>query len=160
MEGLRNAIDFVAMKYLAKPDRFRTRVEAVSGEVTMLDPATTEPYMADMSSLVQHMLAVETDPAIRHGLRTLLARLQDAVFAECHSTNWTDLGGLSIFLPPADFPWMSYYTGEEDIELDFTNDTHWDDLTHLLIDEPAALEARAENQMGHIRNGTVFRFPD
>ena len=160
MEGLKDAIDFVAMQYLAKPDTFRIRVEAVSGEVTMLDPATTDPYMADLNSLVRHMLIVETDRVIRHGLQILSARLRDAVFAECYSTNWTDLGGLSIFFPPGGFPWMSYYVGEEDIELDFANDTHWDELTRLLIDEPAILEPGAESQMCYIRNGTVRRFPD
>jgi hypothetical protein len=160
MDRLKDAIDYVAIKYLAKPETFRIRAEAVSGEVTMLDPATTDPYMADLNSLVRHMLDVETDPAIRKGLQMILVRLQDAVFAECHSTNWTDLGGLSIFFPPGDFPWMSYYVGDEDIKLDFVNDTRWDELTRLLIDEPATLGPGGENQMCLIQNGAVCRFPD
>jgi len=96
---------------------------------------------------------------MRDGLQMLSVRLRDAVFAECHSTNWTDLGGLSIFFPPPDFPWMSYYVGEEDIELDFTKDTRWDELTRLLIDEAATAEPVAEGSMCFIRNGTVRRFP-
>ncbi len=160
MGGLKNAIDFVAMLYLANPDTFRNRVEAVSGEVAMFDPVTTDRYMADLNSLVRHLLVVETDPGMRIRLQILSTRLQDAVLAECHSTNWTDLGGLSIFFPPSNFPWMSYYVGEEDIELDFANDTHWDELMRLLIDEPATLEHGAESQMCLIRDGTVRRFPD
>lgn len=159
MQALKHAIDDVAMLYLSEPDKFRSRAEAVSGEVTMLDPATTDPYMVDLNSLVRHMLVVETEPAMRIRLQMLLARLQNAVFAECYSTNWTDLGGLSIFFPPSDFPWMSYYVGEEDIELDFAKDTHWDELMRLLIDEPATLEPGAESQMCYIRKGIVHRFP-
>ena len=160
MTGLKDAIDLVAMLYLAKPDTFRTRVEAVSGDVTMLDPVTTDRYMADLNSLVRHMLIVETDPVNKDGLEVLSAQLRNAVIAECHSTNWTDLGGLSIFFPPADFPWMSYYVGEEDIELDFVNDTHWDELTRLLLDETATSRPVPESQMCYIRNGAVRRFTD
>jgi hypothetical protein len=51
-----------------------------------------------------------------------------------------DVGGLSIFLPESDFLWMSYYRGEEDMTLEFTDDTHWDELMELLLDE-ARLQA-------------------
>ena len=53
---------------------------------------------------------------------------------------------------------MSYYLGEEDIQLDFVNDTHWDKLTRVLVSQPAALGPDDLNDLQYIASGGARRF--
>lgn len=152
MDGLKCAIDDVALAYLADTDTFKARVTAVFEDVARL-----AYYAVDLNSLVRQMLAVETNSEIKDKLAMIPERLEAAVIAECHSPNWQGVGGLSIFLPPSDFQWMSYYRGEEDIKLDFVSDTHWDELVEVLIEQPPALKGDDLNELLYLENGRVHR---
>ncbi len=153
MERLRDAIDKVAVAYVKDPSKFRTRIAEVFGDLTRF-----ESYVVDLNSLVSNLLAVETDFAMRWKLTAISRITCEAMIAECHSPNWGDVGGLSIFLPPNDFQWMSYYLGGEDIELDFVKDTRWGELASLLVEGAAAQGLVTESRPPYLQDGNVRRF--
>jgi hypothetical protein len=139
IEPLAGAIDEVAMAYLEAPDTFRVRVAATRGSVRKF-----EYYVADLVDLARKLLAVETDETIRGKLEAVVSLTQEAILARRQAPNLDDTGGLSIFLPESDFQWMSYYRGEEDIELEFVSDTHWDELMEFLVGESTELTATSK----------------
>jgi hypothetical protein len=155
IDALAGAIDDLALAYLAAPDTFRARIAAMSDDVRKF-----EDHVADLNSLVHHLLAVEKDAGIIDKLKRIPTCNHDAVIAECHAPNLLDVGGLSIFLPESDFEWMSYYRGEEDMMLEFVSDTHWDELMELLIEQPQEPGRNSGSQLLLMRSGTVSRFLD
>ncbi len=153
IEELKSAIDSIASGYLGRPDTFTARIAAVCHSITRFTN-----YVVDVNSLVQHLLTVETDPWMREKLEMIPSCLQEAVIAECHSANWNDVTGLNIFLPDIDFQYISYYLGEEDMTLDFAQDTQWDELMCHLVEQVPGVRTGGDNELLFVRDGTVFRF--
>lgn len=153
VEQLKSAIDSVALGYLEHPDTFTARIAAVCNSITRFTN-----YVVDANSLVQHLLTVETDPWMREKLEMIPSCLQEAVIAECHSANWKDVTGLNIFLPDSDFLYLSYYLGEEDMTLDFVQDTQWGELMCHLVDQAPGARTGGGNELLLFRNGAAFRF--
>ncbi len=132
---LRRAIDDLATAYLADTTAFEAIVDLNYDDLfTFGAEAGSGDFLVDIKSLSQRLLLTETDNNIRSLLQAVPDRLGEAVFAECHFDTFDGVGGLSIFLPQSDFQWLSYYTGGQDMTLDFARDTSWDELVSVLIE--------------------------
>ena len=80
-------------------------------------------YLIDIYDFITHYQEIETDQTIQYMLNSMKTNITNAIIAECHGTNQTGSHGLSLFYSSNDM--LSTYA---EYDLDFTTDTHWDDL--------------------------------
>jgi len=136
MDALRDAIDSMALAYLADPARLMTLLESVRKKIIYFDNTS----ITDLNSLLVCLHKEETDVAMRARLENVMQSLADAVIAEIHLPKYKDIGGLTIFLPDeATADILAYYVHEM-FGLDFVEDSHWDELLFALF--PAAGDMR------------------
>lgn len=82
-------------------------------------------YLLDIYDFVDNYLEIETNQLIREVLSNIKTNLSKTVIAECHGENQNGSHGLSIFYSSKYL--ISLYA---DYGLDFTQDTHWDELLY------------------------------
>jgi hypothetical protein len=82
-----------------------------------------DSYLLDIYDFVDKYLEIETNQYITQILTNINKNLSEAIIAEAHGESQLGSNGLSIFYSTRDM--ISFYA---DIDLDFSRDTHWDDL--------------------------------
>jgi hypothetical protein len=81
--------------------------------------------LIDIYDLADNYLEIETNHTIRQILINMKIKLSETVIAEYHGKTQNRSHGLSIFYSTSDL--ITLYTN---YELDFTKDTHWDELLY------------------------------
>jgi hypothetical protein len=122
---LKEAIQAVASEYYSDTDKFGSHMNFIVGNCTIFSDR-----FADVYDVAEKLLLVEEDEETRTKLENVKLRLRDAVITQCHGSEWPNAHGLTIYLPnlfEVDFHWG--YPLEE-IGLDFTLETYWDDLLY------------------------------
>lgn len=79
--------------------------------------------LLDFTDFINHYIAIETDETILRLLENIQINLSRSIIAECHGPAEHNSHGLSVFYSSKDM--LSIYA---DYGLDFTQDTHWDEL--------------------------------
>jgi hypothetical protein len=140
VQPLAGALDELARAYLQHPDAFEAMIDSHREEFATYPCyfPEDEPYLVDIGNLARQLLLIEADANMRSKLRSVQERLAEAVVAECHHESHGDVSGLTVFLPPSDYERLSYYQGQEDLTLQFAEDTKWDELMSVLIESPPA----------------------
>jgi len=82
-----------------------------------------DSYLLDIFDFADNYLAIETNQTIRGILSSIQTNVSETVIAECHGDMQHGSHGLSIFYSSKDL--ISLYI---EYGLDFTRDTHWDEL--------------------------------
>jgi hypothetical protein len=125
---LKDAVEAVALVYLGAPDVFRSYIEDVYSTVSKFN----NRYL-DLYDLAEKLLMVEVD----EGRRTMLEHMKqyplDAIIAECHGTSLPNVHGLTIYCPDKSQVSFDYRYMSRSYSLDFSNDTHWDELLQSYI---------------------------
>jgi len=85
-----------------------------------------ESCLIDVYDFVEKYREIETDENIVQILSNIQSNVSQALIAECHGDDQTGSHGLSIFYSSRDM--ISAYAH---YNLDFTKDTHWDDLLDM-----------------------------
>jgi hypothetical protein len=80
-------------------------------------------FLIDLYDFIEHYLGMETDPDVIHILNKVKTNFSQALIAECHGEKQDGSYGLSLFYSSKDL--ISMYAN---YDLDFTADTHWDEL--------------------------------
>jgi len=86
-------------------------------------------HLLDIYDFADNYLEIETNQTICKILSNIKTNLSETVIAECHGETQSDSHGLSIFYSSSNWGGLpgsiSVYTNSA---LDFTRDTHWDEL--------------------------------
>lgn len=130
--SLAGALDSIALDYLQDPVRLRSCMDEVGADVDCF--YSQHP---DVFDLADEVLRVEEADTTRALLETIRARVLDAVIAECHGETWPGARGLSVYFPFESHSGSSDLYGSETSGLDFTADTHWDELLKAYPYPPA-----------------------
>lgn len=85
-------------------------------------------YSIDIYDLAEKFLTAETVAQTRATLYEVQECLENTVIAECHGEFVEGSHGLSIYFPDPSEGYYNYLYGSSDYGLDFSTDTHWDDL--------------------------------
>ena len=123
IDPLKDAVEAVALAYLDAPDVFRSYIEDVYSTVSKFN----NRYL-DLYDLAEKLLTVEEDEGRRTKLEDVKQCLRDAVIAECHGTSFSNLHGLTIYCPDKFRVGFDELYRNINYGLDFSNDTHWDEL--------------------------------
>jgi hypothetical protein len=152
LDGLREAIDELALVYMENPARLRAQLDRVRKKIVFFD----ETWIVDLNSVLLHLHRVETDPAARAALENVMGHLSVALINQLHHPKFRDIGGLSIFLPDeASTKILTYYVHEV-FGLDFVRDSQWDELMFGLF--PAdAVSRSVSGDPGPILIDSVLR---
>jgi hypothetical protein len=142
MAALRDAIDDLALAYLADPARLKLQLERVRKKIIYFDNTS----ITDLNSILQCLLKVETDAAVRTKLETVAQKLSDAVISEIHLGKYKNAGGLSIFLPDEETADILAYYVDDMFGLDFVQDSHWDELLFELFPQTAVSEVNRSRE--------------
>ncbi len=134
MEALRDAIDDLALAYLADPPRLKMLLESVRKKIVYFDNTS----ITDLNSIMLCLDKVETDIALKTKLENVSQHLSDAVISEIHLPKYKNAGGLTIFLPDETNADIIAYYVHEMFGLDFVLDSHWDELLLELFPSAAA----------------------
>ena len=125
---LKEAVEVVAQEYLSNTDAFRTYMDSVYDDIF-----TFAYNYSDVYDLAEKLLIVEEDAGRRTMLEQMKQCLQDAIIAECHGTSFSNLHGLTIYCPDKSQVSFDYRYMSGSYGLDFSNDTHWDELLQSYI---------------------------
>jgi hypothetical protein len=118
-----DALDSLSIAYLKDLPLFRYHMELA------LDSVEVVYYQnADVYDLAAWLRRFAYKPDVRRALDQVKAGALESVLAECRGSEMADQNGLSLYLP--DPYWVPYDTiyGDPGYGLDFTRDTHWDEL--------------------------------
>jgi len=128
-------VDALSEAYLGQEDHFRALIDAVRPQLTSFGP-----YLFDIHTLAEELLAEEADQGIRVALLGLLEAMDDAVLAETSGQDWPGARGLTIFLPDQAYAGrLAHYTSVT-MGLDFVENTRWDELLTSYLGQPAAAQ--------------------
>ena len=83
---------------------------------------------ADLSDLADEVLLVEQADTTRALLQSLIEIVEGAVIAECHGETWPGARGLTVYFPFDSHSGASDLYGNDNLGLDFTRHTSWDEL--------------------------------
>jgi hypothetical protein len=123
IDRLAAAFDSLGIEYLKDMSRFRYHMGLMFDSVGVMYYQHVDVY--DFASRLRRFAF---KPAIRRALDGIKAYSLEAVLAECRGSVKAKQRGLNIYFPDAfRIPYDSTY-GSPDLKLDFTEDTHWDDL--------------------------------
>ena len=120
---LKEAVEAVSQEYLSNTDAFRAYMDSV------YDDIFTFAYdYSDVYDFAEKLLTIEVDEGRRTMLENVKQCLQNTIIAECHGTSFSNVHGLTIYCP--DKSWVSFDSrySSGNYGLDFSNDTHWDEL--------------------------------
>jgi hypothetical protein len=121
--SLVEALDSLSVAYLKDMPLFRYHMELA------LDSLEVMYYQcADVYDLASWLRRFAYKPDVRRALDLVKMTALEGVFAECRGSEMADQNGLSLYLPHP--YWASYdpIYGDSRYGLDFTRDTHWDEL--------------------------------
>jgi hypothetical protein len=125
---LKEAVEAVAEEYLGNIDLFRAYMDSV------YDDIFTFAYdYSDVYDFAVKLLMVEEDEGRRTLLENVKQCFRNAVIAECHGTLIPNVHGLTIYCPDIFRVGYNYLYGSRNYGLDFSNDTHWDELLQSYI---------------------------
>jgi hypothetical protein len=79
----------------------------------------------DFLDFIQQYYAIEDNEIIRNHLQNISTSFNEAILNECHAINNTGDHGLSIYFPSNT---TSYNKAYSNIDLDFIQDTYWDEI--------------------------------
>jgi hypothetical protein len=123
VEPLVDALYSLSIAYLKDMALFRYHMQLAYDSVEVVYYQN-----ADILDLAAWLRRFAYKPDVRRALDLVKATAREAVIAECRGSEMADQNGLSLYLP--DPYWAPYDTVYADpaYGLDFTRDTHWDEL--------------------------------
>jgi hypothetical protein len=152
LRRLGDAIDDLALGYMADPERFKALVESVREKIIYFD----NPSITDLNSVLLNLYEQETEIAMREKLERAMQCLSDVIIAEIHLPKYKDTKGLSIFLPDdANAGVLQYYVDDE-FGLDFVPDANWDELLFSIYPPEESMQGVADESFPMLR-GRVSR---
>ena len=127
MNELKDAIDEVSVAYLSNIEKFRDHADSLYNNITMFGG-----LFADVYDFAENFLILEDDPDIRSKLENVKSAFLDVLISECRGSGWPNAHCLSIYFPvlPQAYYSTNYY--DAGYGLDFTRDTHWDEVLSAL----------------------------
>lgn len=85
-------------------------------------------HLLDIYDFADKYLEIETNQTIRNILSNIKTNLSETVIAECHGETQSGSHGLSIFYSSSNWGLPGSISVYTNCALDFTRDTHWDEL--------------------------------
>ena len=125
LHELRDAIDSLSLRMLSNFDKSYELICSIYKQVQSFG---FNDFLVDLYDFIEKYLNVETNQTIRRDLKHVLENLTDVVIAETHGNNKPGAHGLSIYLPDPSYPIYDTKYGDTEYGLDFSRDTHWDEL--------------------------------
>jgi hypothetical protein len=122
ISALKNALDELSVDYLLRMGDFSSHIDSLYKNIISYS------YSIDIYNFAEKFLTLETDAQTRTTLYNVQECLKDSVIAECHGESMEGSHGLSIYFPDPSEGNYNYLYGSLDYGLDFSEDTHWDDL--------------------------------
>jgi len=129
IDRLADAFDSLSVVYLSDMSRFRYHMQL------MLDSVDVIYYQhVDVYDFATRLRRVAFKPSIRRALDNMKMYSQEAILAECRGSVKAKQRGFNVYFP--DWYRASYDTlyGSPGLGLDFTEDTHWDELLHAYFE--------------------------
>ena len=130
IEELVNSLDIVASDFI---DNFTESYEKVWSIYNDIQYFGYGRYL-DVYDFAEKCLSVETDQTICQDLENVMECMSEVVIAECHGTEHPDAHGLTIYFPDPSkgYSYDSTYA-DPDYELDFSQNTYWDEFLNLYL---------------------------
>jgi len=116
-------------------------------------------YGIDIYDFTNECLQVFSNETLIKKLNNVQKNVSDAVIAECHGENKSDAQGLSIYFPDQDSPWWSYDISYSFCNLDFTENTYWDEflIKYLNISNETTIVYILKPTNGlYLKNNKIF----
>jgi hypothetical protein len=104
--------------------------------------------LLDFSDLINQYLIIETNESIRDLLKDIQTNLSKSIIAEDHGSKQNNSNGLSLFYSKKDM--LKTYSN---YELDFTENTHWDEL---LIYHKEKTKSKEKSVLSILSHDSIF----